>query len=88
LLQVKIGEDGWPIHEESFNVVAGQQVILTTRNDVVATKDILPVTYDKFNGMAQAGDTVYIGRYLVCGADSASLYLDVVEVQGGVNRIE
>lgn len=26
VLQVKIGEDGWPIHEESFAVTAGQQV--------------------------------------------------------------
>jgi hypothetical protein len=29
---------------------------------------------------------VYIGRYLVCGADSASLYLEVVEVVGEPGR--
>ncbi|GIL75743.1 hypothetical protein Vretimale_15284 [Volvox reticuliferus] len=80
--QVKIGEDGWPIHEESFTVAAGQQVIITTRTDVEASSSVLPITYSKFTEMAVKGDTVYIGRYLVCGADSASLYLEVVDVQG------
>lgn len=77
-----IGEDGWPIHEESFTVTAGQQVIITTRTDVDASGSVLPITYSKFTEMAVKGDTVYIGRYLVCGADSASLYLEVVDVQG------
>ncbi|EFJ40338.1 cytosolic pyruvate kinase [Volvox carteri f. nagariensis] len=80
--QVKIGEDGWPIHEESFAVTAGQQVVITTRTDVDASGSVLPITYNKFTEMAVKGDTVYIGRYLVCGADSASLYLEVVDVQG------
>ncbi|KAG2492389.1 hypothetical protein HYH03_009335 [Edaphochlamys debaryana] len=84
--QVKIGEDGWPIHEESFAVTAGQKVTITTRADVDASGSasgaVLPITYSKFTEMAVKGDTVYIGRYLVCGADSASLYLEVVDVQG------
>eukprot|EP00198_Chlamydomonas_reinhardtii_P006103 XP_001695439.1 pyruvate kinase [Chlamydomonas reinhardtii] len=80
--QVKIGEDGWPIHEESFAVTAGQQVIITTRTDVDASSNVLPITYSKFTEMAVKGDTIYIGRYLVCGADSASLYLEVMDVQG------
>mmetsp|Transcript_33774 Transcript_33774/g.60980 ORF Transcript_33774/g.60980 Transcript_33774/m.60980 type:complete len:646 (-) Transcript_33774:934-2871(-) len=80
--QVKIGEDGWPIHEESFNVTAGQEVILTTRSDVTASSNILPITYSGFTEMAEKGDTIYIGRYLVCGADSASLYLEVVRKEG------
>ncbi|KXZ44880.1 hypothetical protein GPECTOR_61g833 [Gonium pectorale] len=80
--QVTIGEDGWPIHEESFAVTAGQQVIITTRPDVVASGAVLPITYSKFTEMAVKGDTIYVGRYLVCGADSASLYLEVVDVRG------
>ncbi len=28
------------------------------------------------------GDIIYVGRYLVCGADSASLYLEVESVVG------
>jgi hypothetical protein len=30
-----------------------------------------------------SGDTIYVGRYLVSGADSASLFLEVDEVVGG-----
>lgn len=48
--------------------------------DVECTDTLLPVTYPKFAGMMEAGDTLYVGRYLVSGADSASLYL---EVRGG-----
>lgn len=45
--------------------------------DVECTDTLLPVTYPKFAGMMEAGDTLYVGRYLVSGADSASLYLEV-----------
>lgn len=84
LWQVNVGEDGWPVHEDSFTVTAGQTVTVTTRPDVQASSTVLPITYDKFTEMAQKGDTIYVGRYLVSGADSASLYLDVVDVQGGI----
>ena len=47
------------------------------RTDVECTDTILPVTYTKFTGMMEVGDTLYVGRYLVSGADSASLYLEV-----------
>jgi len=45
--------------------------------DVDCTDTLLPVTYSKFAGMMEVGDTLYVGRYLVSGADSASLYLEV-----------
>lgn len=45
--------------------------------DVECTDTVLPVTYTKFAGMMEPGDTLYVGRYLVSGADSASLYLEV-----------
>lgn len=35
-----------------------------------ATSSCLPITYEGFTDMAMKGDTIYIGRYLVCGADS------------------
>jgi len=38
---------------------------------------VLPVTYPKFASMVEQGDSIYIGRYLVSGADTASLYLTV-----------
>lgn len=79
---VKIDDQGWPVHESSIYIKAGQMVTLTTRSDVEASSSVLPLTYDRFNSMTEPGDTVYIGRYLVCGADQASLYLTVKEVQG------
>ncbi|MEW5314599.1 MAG: hypothetical protein WDW38_006082 [Sanguina aurantia] len=80
--QVKLGDDGWPMHEETFNITSGQTVVLTTRKDVDAANDLLPVTYDKFHTMVEKGDMIYVGRYLVCGADVASLYLEVKAVEG------
>lgn len=47
-----------------------------------ATAAILPVTYAKFADMMEPGDNIYLGRYLVSGADTASVYLSV----GGEGR--
>ncbi|KAF6256496.1 pyruvate kinase [Scenedesmus sp. NREL 46B-D3] len=77
-----IGDDGWPAHPDPFNVTAGQTLTITTRSDVEASSTVLPVTYPMLHNMVKQGDTMYIGRYLVCGADSASLYLTVLQVQG------
>lgn len=57
-------------HSQSYN----------TTPDVECTDTVLPVTYPKFAGMMEPGDTLYVGRYLVSGADSASLYLEVSRV--------
>lgn len=40
-------------------------------------RSTLPIMYPKFTGMAQPGDTIYIARYLVSGAESSSVYLKV-----------
>jgi len=37
--------------------------------------------------MMEPGDNVYLGRYLVSGADSASLYLEVEEVVNGTDVV-
>lgn len=74
-------EMGWPTYSDSIEIGAGQKVSLTTRTDITPTCALfLPLTYDKFHLMCEVGDLVYAGRYLVSGADSASLYLKVVEV--------
>jgi hypothetical protein len=52
-------------------------VVLCLCADVECTDTVLPVTYPKFAGMMEPGDTLYVGRYLVSGADQASLYLEV-----------
>ncbi|WIA20807.1 hypothetical protein OEZ85_005164 [Tetradesmus obliquus] len=80
--QCVIGDDGWPAHPDPFNVTAGQTLMITTRQDVEASPTVLPVTYPLLHNMVKEGDTIYIGRYLVCGSDSASLYLTVLQVEG------
>lgn len=57
-----IGDDGWPAHPDPFNIMAGQTITLTTRQDVEATTTVLPVTYPQLHQMCEEGDTIYIGR--------------------------
>jgi pyruvate kinase len=78
------GPDGWPLGAAPFSVAAGDAITLTTRADLLEPADgVLPVTYDRLHEMCAPGDTLYIARYLVCGADdSASLYLRVTRVDG------
>ncbi len=54
-----------------------QTITITTREDAVACESVLPIMYPKFHLMAQKGDIIYIARYLVSGAESSSLYLEV-----------
>eukprot|EP00879_Flechtneria_rotunda_P021199 GHRR01022332.1.p1 GENE.GHRR01022332.1~~GHRR01022332.1.p1 ORF type:complete len:557 (+),score=186.89 GHRR01022332.1:438-2108(+) len=83
----RIEADGWPNQAgQEINVKMGQTLTLTTR-DIECTDTLLPVTYPKFAGMMEAGDTLYVGRYLVSGADSASLYLEVIEVLDGCDVV-
>lgn len=53
--QVKMDEQGWPVHEESYSVTQGQRVVLTTRPDVAASSSLLPITYEGFTDMAEKG---------------------------------
>ena len=53
------------------------QITLTTREGAEFSKSTLPVNYGKFPSMVLKGDTVFIGRYLVTGAEASSLYLTV-----------
>ncbi len=55
-------ESGWPTHGDHFDIKTGQRVVLTTRTDVEATNEVLPVTYSKFCIMAEPGDIIYVGR--------------------------
>ncbi len=59
-LQIKIDESGWPVHEERFTVTAGQQVIVTTRVDAVASGNVLPITYERFTEMAEPGEGAFV----------------------------
>ena len=68
---------GWPVHMEGFHIKDKQQVTVTTDDKAEASSSVLPISYRHFAHMCQPGDTLFVGRYLVNGADQSSLYLEV-----------
>ena len=72
---------GWPAHKEGFDIKGGQQVTVTTCDKAEASSSVLPISYPHFAHMCQPGDTLFIGRYLVNGADQSSLYLEVIAIR-------
>ena len=68
---------GWPVHMEGFDIKDKQQVTVTTDGKAEASSSVLPISYRHFAHMCQPGDTLFVGRYLVNGADQSSLYLEV-----------
>lgn len=77
-----LDERGWPKHEGAFDVKRGAEVVVTTDINAVASSSCLPITYPNFHNLVNIGDTLFIGRYLVSGADDSSLYLEVKSVEG------
>lgn len=77
----KIAENGWPYHDNVISIKESERVVLTAR-DVPASANVWPLNYNKLHEMAEVDDLIYVSRYLVTGADAASLYFKVVEVNG------
>jgi len=79
--QWQVDNQGYPWVLGQKEIHAGQVMTLTTREDAVADHNLLPIMYPKFAQMCQRGDIIHIARYLVSGAESSSLYLEVTDVQ-------
>ena len=75
-----VDENGWPGIFEQLNVKQGQTVTITADPNAECSDSVFPVTYSKFPAMCQAGDNIFVGRYLVTGSESSSLFLEVVDV--------
>lgn len=75
-----VDETGWPGIFEQLRISAGQQVIITSDMDAECTSTVFPVTYAKFPAMCQPGDSIFVGRYLVTGAEDSSLFMEVTDV--------
>ncbi len=73
---------GWPVHMEGFDIKNGQEVRVTADEKAEASSPVLPISYPHFAHMCQPGDTLFVGRYLVNGADQSSLYLEVGYTHG------
>jgi hypothetical protein len=52
-------------------------VVLTSDPNADPAGSKLKVNYDKFPGMVEVGDTIFLGRYLVTGAEASSCFLEV-----------
>lgn len=75
---VLVHAQGWPRYKEPTDIKAGQEVVLTGDPDAdISDSRRLAVSYSKFASMCQRGDQLFVGRYLVNGADVSSLYLEV-----------
>lgn len=75
-----VDENGWPGIFDQLKIAAGQTVTFTTDTECECTNSVFPVTYPKFPAMCQPGDSIFVGRYLVTGADASSLFLEVEDV--------
>ncbi len=53
------------------------QVVFTTRSFDDAPDGAFPINFSGFTDMVHEGDTIFLGRYLVTGADESSLFLTV-----------
>ncbi|KAG1667784.1 hypothetical protein FOA52_010821 [Chlamydomonas sp. UWO 241] len=72
--------DGYPHVTGSMDIEKGATVTITTREDVEASAELLPINYSDFTKMVQPADKIFIARYLASGAEGSSLYLEVQEV--------
>jgi pyruvate kinase len=75
-----VDESGWPGIFDQLEIEAGQRITITTDPNAECTDTIFPVTYPKFPAMCQEGDSIFVGRYLVTGAENSSLFMEVEEV--------
>lgn len=75
-----VDENGWPGIFEQLEIEAGQRITITNDPNAECTNTVFPVTYPKFPAMCQEGDSIFVGRYLVTGAEDSSLFLEVEEV--------
>ncbi|PSC76198.1 pyruvate kinase [Micractinium conductrix] len=77
-----VDENGWPGVFEQLQITKGQKVTITTDTTADCTSSLLPITYPKFPAMCEAGDSIFLGRYLATGADESSVFLTVDAVNG------
>jgi pyruvate kinase len=75
-----VDENGWPGIFDQLEIEAGQRITITTDPNAECTNTVFPVTYPKFSAMCQEGDSIFVGRYLVTGAENSSLFMEVEEV--------
>ena len=61
-------------------------MVFTTRSFDDAPDGAFPINFSGFTDMVHEGDTIFLGRYLVTGADESSLFLTVRHESGPGSR--
>ncbi|KAK9866972.1 hypothetical protein WJX84_008720 [Apatococcus fuscideae] len=69
---------GWPAHDNPLHIKNGQHITMTVDPKAECTATLFPVGFPGFIGMCRPGDQLFLGRYLVSGAEASSLYLEVI----------
>jgi pyruvate kinase len=75
-----VDENGWPGIFERLTVSKGDTVTITNDLNAECSDKVFPVTYSKFPAMCQPGDSIFVGRYLVTGSETSSVFLEVEDV--------
>ena len=86
-----LNADGWPVIGEPVEVVAGSGVTVTTKCEggaAAMTSSVLPTAAPELAAMCRPGDQLFVGRYLVNGAETSSLYLEVSSVDAATGAVE
>ena len=86
-----LNADGWPVIGEPVEVAAGSTVTVTTKCDggsATMTSSVLPTAAPELAAMCHQGDQLFVGRYLVNGAETSSLYLEVSSVDAATGAVE
>ena len=86
-----LNADGWPVIGEPVDVAAGSRVTVTTKCEggaAAMTSSVLPTAAPELAAMCHPGDQLFVGRYLVNGAETSSLYLEVAAVDAATGAVE
>ncbi|RDX99707.1 Pyruvate kinase 1, cytosolic, partial [Mucuna pruriens] len=68
--------------EHPITLEADTLVVLTPDQNKEASSNLLPVNFSGLSKALKKGDTIFIGKYLFTGSETASVWLEVSEVDG------
>jgi pyruvate kinase len=78
-----LNPDGWPVLSGEVKVSAGATItVVPAASGATFSESVFPLSYAGLAAAAKPGDQLFVGRYLVNGAEESSLYLEVSSVAG------
>ncbi|KAG4910825.1 hypothetical protein JHK87_056941 [Glycine soja] len=68
--------------DHPITLEADTLVVLTPDQNKEASSNLLPLNFTGLSKAVKKGDTIFIGKYLFTGSETASVWLEVSEVEG------